>query len=174
MKKAQYSIFAGLVMILPLASQSAEIVSSAVQDSLIADINSACITFTEHHAAAVEGLRASGWAIEDEPTEKPNFTDVYGTRDYEGVGTADFYLMTENYPAHQLNFCSITIMFSDALFDIERIGTTDGFIGGVQSVEDGAFGSWQNTSASALQLLQAYQNGSDFHYQLTELQKSSE
>ncbi len=164
---------AGIGLVLPLAAQAEEKASAALQDSLIADIDTACANFAAHRTASVASLTASGWEI-DEPTESPNLADAFGTREYKGVGSAELYLMVEIYPAHQLSYCSVNIMFSDVLFDIDRIGDADGLAGRVEPVDSGAYGAWHGNTATALRLVQAYQIGSDFHYQVTEIETTAE
>ena len=131
-----------------------------------ADAEALCGDYADQIQNMRPVLEQSGWEL-NTPFETPFFTDLSGTRDYDGLGTAYFYGFVESYPSQDLIYCSIDIYDALEDFDIKAIGDDPSFENKFIETDAGAYGTWQKTEGNTLILVQAYQDHYDFRYQIT-------
>ena len=140
---------------------------------VINDARSLCADYVEQDHSIITQLESDGWSLHSN-SENPVLADIGASRDYAGLGKADFYAFTETYPTRQLVFCLVDLYGADVEYDIAGIGADPTLVGEIVTTDAGVFGAWQVKDAAQLTLVQAYQNEHSFHYQITRVAPPSD
>ena len=140
--------------------------SGAIAQLVIKDAMALCLQHIRQDGDVRAQFEDEGWLLEA-PYETPFYSDVSGTRDYDGFGTGYVWGFIESYPAHKILYCSFDIYDSLEPIDIASMDADPALTGKVTETDKGTFATWQIRGEDEVSLAQAYFDGADFHYQVT-------
>lgn len=147
--------------------------SGAIARLVIKDAMALCLQHIRQDGDVRAQFEDEGWLLEA-PYKTPFYSDLSGTRDYDGFGTGYVWGFIESYPAHRILYCSFDIYDSLEPIDIATLDADPALVGEVAQTDDGTFGTWQMRGEDEVALVQAYFDGKDFHYQVTQTQHLAE
>ena len=161
------ALFGGIAAASPAFGQSGEMARVAARDA-----QSLCADYVDQDRSIVAQLESDGWALET-PYESPFLSDLSGTREYDGLGTAYIYAFVEAYPNQKMAFCLVDIYVTLEAFDIAEIGADPALAGEIVTTDTGTYGSWESRNGAEHSLVLAHYADGDFHYQITRLTPST-
>lgn len=165
---AASALFAGLIATAPGIADAKSKGETTDQDRIVADAKKFCLDIARENDSVADALEQDGWQI-DEPYTRTFYDEVSASRIYEPGGTAYIWGFREQYPNHDLTYCSFDMNDGELVFDVTRIGEDPSLNGHVETGDSGEFGTWQLEGEADLTLVQAYQNDEGFRLQMTRI-----
>jgi hypothetical protein len=127
-----------------------------------------CERFARNETGALEAAIAEGWDAYEVDSESPYVVEYAASRDLDGIGLADIFVLIESYPELTFGYCRLDLSRPERAGQaaIEEIAALDRYDGEVLTNAEGTYASLSGTDASQ-SLLLTHWTDADFVIQLT-------
>lgn len=139
--------------------------------TVLADLVEICGRLENDILGLAERARTLGWTINDFYDEEETFySEVTGTRDFAGFGTATLNAFVETYPTRSVRVCKANIQNPAAFIGVEDLMLVDGLFGHISEIGTDIYVTLEEDIPEPTVFVQSYQNSSFFTVQFTFVQ----
>lgn len=134
------------------------------------EIVTICEEFVRGDVLAVDDAIGKGWDAYEATGESPYVTNYNAHKDIPGIGSADIFVLREDYPNSTLGYCRMDVIEPQGIHGndaIQAIQNLDEYEGQAQQISDGSFASLTGTGGDNNMMLLAHWSKESFVVQLT-------
>ncbi len=142
-------------------------IKPAASDGHLAALET-CERFAHDEAGALDAAIAEGWDAYEVDSESPFVVEYGASRDLEGIGHADIFVLIETYPELTFGYCRLDLSHPEGAGQaaIEEIAELERYAGETLTDAGGTYASLSGTGDTQSLLLTHWTEG-DFVIQLT-------
>ena len=169
--RAGLAVIAVLALsITPVVAQGKTKGTAASAGSVAVEVGEICEEVAKGDVLAVDDAIAKGWEAYEGTGESPYVQTYSASKDLAGIGSAEIFVLFEDYPTHTLGYCRVDVMEpqgNDGNVAIQAIQHLDRYEGEGQQISEGSFASLVGTEGETNRMLLSHWSAESFVVQLT-------